>query len=479
MSYLPYISVQPNYPEVANDLSSGTIPAERIWLSLYAANSPSGSIHSKLSLVSSFSSPAEGSFSISSVSGGEADGLSVQRVDRSLDLLVSTSVPSSTETRNARSLQPAVRVSPTHVRFPTRTVEKVLPQSSTAKVNDNYTAQTAIEAFDVSPTQNALYVAGGSDGALVVGTLADPQADGGADPEEEEALRGSRGQEHRIEALAAQRMRQREREKKIKLAGHVGDIRSARFFPSGEVLLTTSSDLTTRVFSALDGTNPRTLTGHKRAVLCSGIIERGREVLTGAGDGTVRLYDVGQGKQVGLFGVDRYSAVNAISVLPGGAQFVVALSSGSVQTFDVRTREPVALVAGSAFPPGDAPAASELWTYEATPAALTALDASADHMLTGSARGVLALHDARNTAHAVLTWKRNGAAISHVTLRDDGRAGLVATADGLPYRVDLGADEPRVTDEYAGWDTESTAALVTDYRGRVVVAGAESRIRRY
>ena len=58
----------------------------------------------------------------------------------------------------------------------------------------------------------------------------------------------------------------------VDLPGHGSDITSATFFPSGEVVLSTSLDMRARVFSAIDGTCPRVLEGHTRAVLCSAML---------------------------------------------------------------------------------------------------------------------------------------------------------------------------------------------------------------
>ncbi|WVF72382.1 hypothetical protein IAT40_007197 [Kwoniella sp. CBS 6097] len=87
------------------------------------------------------------------------------------------------------------------------------------------------------------------------------------------------------------------REKEVQLKGHVGDVRDVKWFPSGEVILTASSDLSIRVYGK-DGINPRTLKGHTRAITSIHIIGVGKQILSASKDGTVRLWDVGQGKEV-------------------------------------------------------------------------------------------------------------------------------------------------------------------------------------
>ncbi|KAG0147575.1 hypothetical protein CROQUDRAFT_16487, partial [Cronartium quercuum f. sp. fusiforme G11] len=74
--------------------------------------------------------------------------------------------------------------------------------------------------------------------------------------------------------------------------GHVGDLTSLQFFPSGQVILSTATDLSARIFSvdvspiiSQPGLqlllNPRTLAHpHTRAVSSAAIIGRGEEIVT-------------------------------------------------------------------------------------------------------------------------------------------------------------------------------------------------------
>jgi len=136
----------------------------------------------------------------------------------------------------------------------------------------------------VSPTTNGLYVAGGPDGKCWIGRL--PQASGSVAGSTSKPL--------------------------VLLEGHVGDVTSARFFPSGEVVITTSSDFHVCIFSAVQSdesktsaTSPpinapvRTLTAHTRAPTTSVILGRGRIVLTGGRDGYIRCWNVGEGREIG------------------------------------------------------------------------------------------------------------------------------------------------------------------------------------
>lgn len=63
------------------------------------------------------------------------------------------------------------------------------------------------------------------------------------------------------------------------MEGHVGDVLSCRFFPSGEVVLSAGSDLQMKIWSVSDGVSPATLKGHTGGVTDTAIVSRGRNVL--------------------------------------------------------------------------------------------------------------------------------------------------------------------------------------------------------
>lgn len=549
MAAIPYISIQPNYPEVFSDISSSTIAGEKVWLSYYSSNAPSSSVHVKLALQQTKddgeSVDMQGGVKIDGVetSGGSTKGLQVRRVKGrwlDLELVQDTSAEDPDEVvpgqdqeeekggnRSARSLQSSIEFdSGVQVRFARKTVTKFLPTVGTSKVNDNYTNYPTIDAFDISLGEGEeevdMFVAGGSEGALYTGRLNEFDADSARaaaietlTSEEKAILIGDAQdpEEKKWDIEARIRMHINSAKsrlgKKTALKGHVGDIRFVKFFPSNRVVLSTSSDLTVRIWNPFTGENPRTLEGHKRAVLTAGIIGRGRTVLSGGADGSVRLWDVGAGEKIRMFGSDRYSAVNCLTLLKKAdgegeeEEFVVGLASGGWQKFDLRTAVANVTAQKYAFPPGEAPSASDLWTQAPT-AAVTAIDVKGHTVVTGTANGVVSVWDVRATSSnktegtdvpkgLVTGWRRNNAEVNSIRLVQGGEGleVLVATQDGLPYRAALeGGDgmeqedvwsgtAPKVVCEYAGWDCDQTSWIGLDRKERVVIAGAEGAVRRY
>jgi len=548
MAAIPYISIQPNIPEVFSDISSSTIAGEKVWLSYYASNAPSSSVHVKLALQQTKddgkSVDTQGGVKIDGIeaSGGPTNGLQVRRVKgRWLDFELvqdaSTDDPAEVvpgqnqeeeqgASRSARRLQSSIELdSGVQVRFARKTVTKFLPTVATSKVNDNYTNYPTIDAFDISLGEGEeevdMFVAGGSEGALYTGRLNEFDADSARaaaietlTSEEKAILTGDAQdpEEKKWDIEARIRMHVNSAKarsgKKTALKGHVGDIRFVKFFPSNRVVLSTSSDLTVRIWDPFTGDNPRTLEGHKRAVLAAGIVGRGRTVLSGGADGSVRLWDVGAGQKIRMFGSDRYSAVNCLSLdkrVEGGEEeeFVVGLASGGWQKFDLRTAVANVTAQKYAFPPGQAPSASDLWTQAPT-AGVTAIDVKGHTVVTGTASGIVSVWDVRATSSTktegaevpkglVTGWRRNNAEVNSLRLVRGGKGleVLVATQDGLPYRAALevgnemeqedvwSGTAPKVVCEYAGWDCDQTSWIGLDRKERVVIAGAEGAIRRY
>jgi proteasomal ATPase-associated factor 1 len=81
------------------------------------------------------------------------------------------------------------------------------------------------------------------------------------------------------------------------LPGHVGDITTCQFFPSGQVILSSASDMMLKIWG-LDGSNPVTLKGHRSGILDAKIVGKGRNVLSSSRDGTVKLWECGSSSMI-------------------------------------------------------------------------------------------------------------------------------------------------------------------------------------
>ncbi|KAJ2742121.1 hypothetical protein GGI20_004711 [Coemansia sp. BCRC 34301] len=228
---------------------------------------------------------------------------------------------------------------------------------------------------------------------------------------------------------------------RISLEGHIGDITSCAFFPSGQVVLTGASDLHLRVWSASDGTNPVKLVGHTAAITDTAIVGRGKNVLSSAKDGTLRLWHCGSAATLHTFELSKM-AVNAMDLVGSsqpdedeeetnefetlGKAVAVACEDGRALLVDLRTRNTIAVFASK--PP-------------AVPVRAVAYDITNGLLYAGRADGVVEVWSVGAPAAPAYSFKRNNSPISALRLVQRVEAGppllCVGTDDGQLYLVEV------------------------------------------
>lgn len=270
-------------------------------------------------------------------------------------------------------------------------------------------------------------------------------------------------------------------------------------------MITTSSDLSARIFSAIDGSNPRTLKGHTAAVTDVALIERGRLVLTTSNDGTLRLWQVGTSQCLKTWRFGHGSRKRALKVavfpkepsadLPAnlgdadllGKAAAVCLEDGSLAIVDLESS-----VEGP----------SQTIQVSHTGKALTALAVTrhdaATIIATGSSDGIISVlslnqKDLNEPVKQLLQFKRNSADVTALvfaetstegaSVRDGGSVSLLASSmDGLLFQAGItigdGQASAQVEAEYAGYDIDACNAVVQ--RGSdLYAAGKDGHLKRY
>ena len=281
---------------------------------------------------------------------------------------------------------------------------------------------------------------------------------------------------------------------------HLSTVTYLQFFPSSRVLLTAGADFTLTILPAelpsADSSSPvaipapvRTLKGHHtRAITSTAIISRGRNVVSGAKDGTVRLWDVSSGTQIYSFGTGKgkYIPVTAMDIGPRGATPVTIDGAGTVaDEREVDTADKLifcALQDGSfeVFDLGSKQSVFQSRPTDPSSGSLCAITYSPSHnvLATGSSKGVITVYSTLSLWTPLTSFVRNGASIESLAFTSTGTRLVVATDDGLPFIASVGSDRPVVEAELIGGDCEGVR-VVRCKDSEVWTAGDDGIVRVY
>lgn len=272
-------------------------------------------------------------------------------------------------------------------------------------------------------------------------------------------------------------------------------ITSLRYFPSSRVLLSGGTDLALHVLDADPAleqtpslTPVRSLKGHIRTVTDTAIVARGRNVLSSAKDGTMRLWDVGSGSQIRVMGAQKYAGINALSLGETPAGWISTLDVPQPDTREVEIADKLVFVGlqDGHFECFDLAAKASAFHSSSsqdykTNGALTAISFSSNARLvsTGSTKGVVVVFDTRNLHAPLCSFQRNDASIEGLAFTSLGSLAIV-TEDGLPYVAGIQQGRPEVLAELtAGADCEATRVVDVDASGGIWVAGDDGVVRMY
>ncbi|KAI8621908.1 WD40-repeat-containing domain protein [Chytriomyces sp. MP71] len=285
---------------------------------------------------------------------------------------------------------------------------------------------------------------------------------------------------------------------KTRFNGHIGDITTARFFPSSTVLLTSATDLTLRIWDAIDASCPIIMGpkngGHTRPVTQTAIIDRGRSIVTTGKDGRVLLWEVKSASVIREI-FDSYPDSLMVESLCLGTRAAalsppsmplstrdqrevgtddkvcfVGLSSGELKGFDLGSQSNILNISPSS-------SSSNLTSC--------AYDSGNGLVATGSLSGLMQFYDLRNPATALCSMRRNDAPILQMQFVEGDKAtgkafGIVFTnGEGSCAQVQVSPDATAsVVNEYVGTDVEPLYGMsLVD--GVLAVGGREGVVRLY
>ncbi|KAI0741940.1 WD40 repeat-like protein [Daedaleopsis nitida] len=447
---LPICTIQHDFQAVVKDVHGGLVPNDHFWISCYKDGEPS--IHGK---------------AVASLD------------ERNRDLVLYEGhggVGLKDYGKNAYAVScPSLDIPETRLAVP-MTSYPALPDTRKS---------AQITAFDIAP-DGSQYVTGYHDGSVHIRPTSSPNASPSASTK-----------------------------------SHLSTVTSLQFFPSSRVVLTAGADFSISIlpadvpesssYSTAKMTAARTFRGHTRAVTSTGIIARGRNILSGSKDGTLRLWDVPSGQQIRTFaaGTNQFVPVLALNtstrwtsadadapaesdthadpreVETADKVVFCALQDGSFELFDLRTKH---AEFRSLVSPAGARSALQAVAYS-----------SGDNLVgTGSAAGLTTLYDTRTLgSDPIVTFRRNTAPIEDLKFIDlsaapfslgashsassprPGDVGLaIATEDGLPYVAEVRPSGPRLRAELVGTDCDGVRH-VRVVGGHIWTASDDGVVRRY
>ncbi|CAG5126462.1 unnamed protein product [Candidula unifasciata] len=256
--------------------------------------------------------------------------------------------------------------------------------------------------------------------------------------------------------------------------GHVGDVYTCRFFPSGIVVLSAGADMMVKIWSAETGQCATTITGHKAAILDTAIVDRGRNIITCSRDGTAKLWDVG--KQECLFTFENIGGiVNSCSlgvpensvdlgatnrsksdreIATEGKMLLLGCENGSLHGFGLESRD-------------------KIFSFSCESAVNTCEFISDVHCVCGSQEGYIYILDLRNTNTPVAAWKESRGPILSLLPHKGGF--FASTGDGSCFNVNEHF-ETRV--ELTGSDCDPVYKICTD-RTNIYTSCRDGTIRKY
>ncbi|RUS83784.1 hypothetical protein EGW08_008442, partial [Elysia chlorotica] len=258
------------------------------------------------------------------------------------------------------------------------------------------------------------------------------------------------------------------------LEGHVGDVYSCRFFPSGIVVLSAGSDTMVKIWSAETGECAATITGHKAAVLDSDIIDRGRNVITCSRDGTAKLWDVGQQACLGTF-EEIGGDVNACSI--GIPENSIDLGTPSISKSDreIGTESKMLLLGceNGTIQGFGLESRKRVFSMQCDSAVNTCAFITEINCVCGTQDGFFYLMDLRNTSEALIKWKESRGPVLSILPHKGGF--FASTGDGSCFHI---TEHWNTSTELTGSDCDPIYSTATDGEN-IFTSCRDGAIRRY
>jgi WD40 repeat protein len=119
---------------------------------------------------------------------------------------------------------------------------------------------------------------------------------------------------------------------------HRPEALGATFSPDSKWLITTGADRMVAIRDPASGTIRRVLRGHTNRVYRSVVSADSKTLVTVSSDGTVRVWSIDRGEQIGTFtpGQDRLVAARAVALSPGGDVVASGADDGTIRLWSIK-----------------------------------------------------------------------------------------------------------------------------------------------
>jgi WD40 repeat protein len=118
--------------------------------------------------------------------------------------------------------------------------------------------------------------------------------------------------------------------------GHTSVVTSIAFSPNGKTVVSGSEDITLRLWDVGSGREVKTIKGHTNSVTSIAYSPDGKTLISGSSDNTLRLWDVTTGLEVKTFNGHKNS-VTSVAYSPDGKTLISGSSDKTLRLWDVTT----------------------------------------------------------------------------------------------------------------------------------------------
>ena len=241
------------------------------------------------------------------------------------------------------------------------------------------------------------------------------------------------------------------------LAAADADVACMAVSPDGAVAAIGETGGTIHLDDVATGKRLRTLTGHGESVSALAFNAAGDRLLSGSLDRTVRIWNVADGKEIGV--LQSPAPVTAIALVLEASQVAVATDDNLIRTWPLPgSMATPPTVADATAPPAAPQPIKQFAGHAARITSLVPIDAKATRLLSGSHDGTARIWDAAG-GNQVGSYD-DGGPITAVAVRPDGKRIAAASEFG---RVKL-------------WNAENNQ-LITEIAAERPVASTVNRLR--